>query len=139
MDDDLPVMSAAEIACIYRRVVAGEGRISRPVAAGGLTVIDVDGARVCVAFGLDGVAARTLWATAPGCAEWSWGCERDWVALGPAVEPLDDVDRWALGERLRGMTAPLLDGEMGWPDFERVAMRQRNAVVSVGRKQQKGK
>jgi hypothetical protein len=134
---ELPVMTAAEIAGIYRRVIAGEGRINRSVSAGGLTVIDVDGARVCVAFDLTGNLQTTLSARAPGRERWSYGCERNWAELGPPIDPLAMVDQGALGKRLWAMEGlPLMD-ECAWPDFGRVGMRQQN-VSSFRRKQKRG-
>jgi hypothetical protein len=135
VEAELQVLTAVEIAELYRRVVAGEGRISRAVSAGGLTVIDVDGARVCLAFGLDGAPSQTLWATAPGRERWSYGCERDWMKLGPPLEPLAMVDKGEVGARLWGMEGLPLIADCVFPDFERVAMRQRNAGMGKRRKQ----
>jgi len=120
-------LTAAEITAALMAVVGQpEGvRMSRPVMAGGLVDVMVQGGRVCLALDMERRPLMVLDASGPDGRTWEWGCQRDWEAEGaPVVDPLTVELRERLGEVLAMVPAAELQGEAVGPDLEAVARRQ---------------
>jgi hypothetical protein len=120
-------LMAAEITAALMAVVEQpEGVwLSRPVTAGGLVDVMIQGGRVCLALDLERRPVMVLEASGPDGRTWEWGCQRDWEAEGaPVVDPLTVELRERLGGVLAMVPATPLQQDAVGPDLEAVARRQ---------------
>lgn len=132
-------LTAGEIAGWLRAVAGGQVAVSasRAPVPDGDVVIHGGGWAVMLLTD-DSCAPRlTCWAVAPGGRDWVLGCERDWLALGPPVDPLElmePLEEEGLRRVLMTLPAPpVLEGVAWWPDHAEVAARQAALAKSKGR------
>jgi hypothetical protein len=120
-------LTAADVAGVLAAAIdQPEGVwLSRPVMAGGVVDVMVQGGRVCLSLDMERQPLMVLEASGPDGRTWEWGCQRDWLADGaPVVDPLTPELRERLGEVLAMVPATPLQQDAVGPDLEAVARRQ---------------
>jgi hypothetical protein len=138
-------LDAADVTAVLMAVMEqpGEAFLLQPLKAAALVIVRLQGGMVSLQMDQNCRPAVVLEAVSPDGREWSWGCQRDWLADGaPVVDPLTAELRERLGEALKGVTVMeemAVHPASVWPDHEAVARRQLNVKNSQRRKRSRAK